>query len=73
MQSDSKWSLQSPGFPVEYEPFMYCQWHFIAPPGYNVVFQLQVRKLIYIELFIIEMLSNSVLIKNYFNLKVIQG
>ena len=35
-------TLQSPGYPVGYEPNMTCEWRFIAPPGYDLVFFLEV-------------------------------
>ena len=34
--------LQSPGYPNGYEPDTTCEWHVIAPPGYNLVFYLEV-------------------------------
>lgn len=35
-------TLQSPGYPVGYEPNRTCEWRFIAPPGYDLVFFLEV-------------------------------
>ena len=35
-------TLQSPGYPVGYEPNMTCEWRFIAPPGYDLVFFFEV-------------------------------
>ena len=35
-------TLQSPGYPNRYEPDTTCEWHVIAPLGYNLVFYLEV-------------------------------
>ena len=42
IETNSQWQLKSPGYPEEYEPNMYCEWHITAPAGYNIIFQLKV-------------------------------
>ena len=34
--------LQSPGYPNEYEPDTTCEWHVIAPSGYDIAIHLEV-------------------------------